>query len=153
MKAARKVEVASESGIGSNLVAILWRFSKLPKLTVILGAILVVLGAAAYVGTGMTSWTALIPSIAGIPFLLLGLVALKDSLRKHAMHLAALLAVVACAGTARGLAGTMRLVMGQPVERPIAQVVQAMMSVLCALFVILCIRSFIQARRKTPPAA
>ena len=70
----------------------------MPRLTIIFGPLLILLGAGGYFGTGQTSVTALIPAFFGVPFLLLGLVALKDGLRKHAMHAASLLALLGVIG-------------------------------------------------------
>lgn len=52
-----------------------------------------------------------------------------------------------CVGTVRGLAKLPRLVTGGEVERPTAVAIQSAMSVLCGVFVLLCVRSFIKARR------
>ena len=58
-----------------------------------------VLGLAGFYGTGATHYTALIPAGFGALFLVLGLLALKASLRKHAMHVAAMLGLLGCAFT------------------------------------------------------
>ena len=47
---------------------------------------LIGLGLGGYFGTGMNSWTALIPAFFGIAIALLGALALKDAYRMHAMH-------------------------------------------------------------------
>lgn len=49
----------------------------MPRLTLILGAILVVLGVISYIATAFASWTALIPAILGVVLFALGLLALK----------------------------------------------------------------------------
>ena len=74
------------------------------RLTFVFATLLIVLGLVAYFGlSGDTkSVTALIPAFAGVLFALVGVVALKPGLRKHAMHASMLLAVLGIAGTFRG---------------------------------------------------
>ena len=60
----------------------------MPKITIGLGILLILLGLGGYFGTDAKSFTALIPAFVGVPLLLLGCLALKDNLRKHAMHAA-----------------------------------------------------------------
>ena len=57
------------------------------KITIGLGLVLIALGLGSYFGTGQASVTALIPAFFGLPLLLLGLVALKERMRKNAMHM------------------------------------------------------------------
>jgi hypothetical protein len=113
----------------------------------VFGLALVVLGVAGYFGTGRQSATALIPAYAGVLFLILGGIARVPGARKHAMHAAAALAVLGVFGTVGGLVKFFRMLGGADVERPAAVRSQAVMCVLCVVFVILCVRSFIAARR------
>jgi uncharacterized membrane protein len=73
--------------------------------TRLVGLILAVLGIVSYVGTGRTSVTALIPAFFGVVFLVLAYVARNEAARKHAMHVAMLVALVGIAGTASRLLG------------------------------------------------
>ena len=66
----------------------------MPKISLVVGILLVVQGVGFYVGTSSRSITALIPAFVGLPILVLGIVALKESARKHAMHVAAALAML-----------------------------------------------------------
>ncbi len=111
------------------------------------GLILIVLGLAAYFGLGRESVTALIPTFFGVPVLVLGLLAGRDTLRRHVMHGAAALGVVAFLGTASGLVKGVRAIGGADLARPEAVAVQSAMALLSAAFVTLCVRSFIHARR------
>jgi hypothetical protein len=120
----------------------------MPKITIIYAAILILLGVGAYVLSGGASVTALIPSFFGAIFLVLGLLALKESLLKHAMHGASVLALLAMGGTVGGFFKVFTLITGGDVARPQAVVVQAIMFVLTTAFLALCIRSFIEARRR-----
>jgi hypothetical protein len=117
------------------------------KITIGFAVLLIILGIAGFVATGSIHYTALIPTWAGIVFLLLGVMAMKDNLRKHAMHFAAMLAVIGFAATAKGIVGVGRYLSGGDVARPAAAVTQAIMALLCLGFVALCVRSFVATRR------
>ncbi len=117
------------------------------KITIGLGLVLIALGIGSYLGTGRASVTALIPAFFGVPLLLLGLLALKESMRKHAMHIAAVMGLLGFGGTVGGLMKLPVLLTGGEVERPAAVAVQAAMAIACLVFVLLCVRSFIKVRR------
>jgi hypothetical protein len=119
----------------------------MPKITIALGVILIGLGAGAYFATGRSSVTALIPAFAGVPFVLLGVWAMKPPWRKLAMHIAALLGVLGFAGTVSGLMKLPALLRGDDLPRPAAVGIQSAMAILCLVYVVLCIMSFIKARR------
>jgi hypothetical protein len=115
--------------------------------TIIFGAMLIALGVLGYVGSGAASVTALIPAFFGAVLAVLGWVGRHERYRKHVMHAAAAVGVVGFLGSARGLAGLMAVLSGGPVERPAAVVAQSVMAVLMAVFVGLCVKSFVDARR------
>ena len=117
----------------------------MPRIIFVFSAIFVVLGVGAYLGTGSDSWTALIPAIFGLLLALAGGFSLKSL--KHGGHVAALLGVLGFLGTAKGLITLPALFAGAPVERPAAVITQAIMAVLCIVFIALCVKSFIDARR------
>lgn len=106
------------------------------------GAILTLLGLGGYFLTGTSSVTALIPAVFGFLLLLLGFLARSEAARRHAMHAAAVVALVGCAGA------LFSLVRSPTGLRPtIAVFSQAAMVVLTAVFLVLCVRSFGAARR------
>ena len=117
------------------------------RVTIGFGVVLIALGVVGYIGTGAVSITALIPAIFGAVLAILGWLALTDRFRRHAMHLAAAIALVGFLGAVPGLIGLMDLVSGAEVQRPAAVMSQSIMAILMAVFVGLCVRSFIQARR------
>lgn len=122
----------------------------MPSVAIFAGAVLVVLGLAGFWATGSAHPTALIPSAFGLVIGILGLAARfgGSSVRKHTMHLAAAVALLGLFGTMRGLVGLFSLVIGGTVARPAAVVCQAIMALICALFIVLATRSFIQTRRR-----
>ena len=117
------------------------------RTTMIFGITLVALGVVGYVATDAVSMTALIPAFFGVVLLVAGWLALNEQRRKHAMHAAAMVGVVGFLGAARGLGGLFTLLSGGEVPRPAAVVSQSLMAALMAVFVALCVKSFIDARR------
>ena len=117
------------------------------KITIGFGLVLIALGLGSYFGTGQASLTAMIPAFAGLPLLLLGLVALNERMRKTAMHVAVALGLLGFAGTVGGLMKLPVLLTGGELEKPAAVGGKAAMAVVCLAFVVLCIWSFIKARR------
>ena len=116
--------------------------------TIAFGVAFIILGLAGYFGTDRVSATALIPAAFGIAFCILGALARDPGKRRHSMHAAALLGLLAVLGAGRGLIKILPLLSGEPVERPNAVIAQALMAVLGLIFVALCIKSFIDARRQ-----
>jgi len=117
------------------------------KLSIGLSVVLILLGLISYFGISSESVTALIPAFIGVPMLLLGFLALNEKYKKHAMHGAAVLMLIGFGGTISGLIKFFRMIGGEVFERPSAITVQAIMAVLCLIFLILAIKSFIDARR------
>lgn len=118
----------------------------MPYVTMALGSLLLLIGVGFYVGTGATSVTALIPAFLGIPIEIAGVAALREGWRKHAMHVAVLLALLGFLGSARGLLSLPALLSGVEVARPAAVVAQSLTAILCLFFVGLAVRSFVRAR-------
>ena len=138
----------------------------MPRLTLVFAAVLVVLGLVAYFGlqeAGDRSVTALIPAFFGVVFGILGLLATRPGLRKHAMHGAAVLTLLAMGGTGRALgqlpaalsASSPAPAATEPAEAATAEepvrtnavIIQSIMFGLSTAFLIACVGSFVQARR------
>lgn len=131
---------------------------------ILTGIICIAVGVIGYTGatpdpeTGKVSPTALIPAGIGGVLALLGMLALNDGLRKHAMHLAAMVALFGLLG------GFMPLIRQQSKGVPFDPLAPAarnglIMSVACLIFLVQCIQSFRAARKAreasavpTPPA-
>ncbi len=116
------------------------------RISILFGLLLIALGVGGFVGTGSEHRTALIPAGFGVVLALLGAVALKDSLRKHAMHLAVIVGLFGFIGGVYTLLKP--LLNGNSIEWSVADDCKAAMAVLCLIFVALCVNSFVQARRR-----
>jgi hypothetical protein len=121
--------------------------------TVVFGILLIALGLIGYFATDRVSWTALIPAIFGAVLLILGLLGYKEHLRKHVMHAAAMVALIGFIGALfRVVPHLPALVAGEHIEHGRAVLCSAIMAGLCGVFVALCVRSFIVARRNRAKA-
>lgn len=118
------------------------------KFSIVYGIILIILGLVSYFGISSESITALIPAFLGTPVLILGFLALNEKYLKHSMHATAILMLLGFGGTVGGLIKFFRMLGGEVFERPSAITIQAIMAVLCLIFLIFAIKSFIDARRK-----
>lgn len=122
------------------------------RTTLIFAVLLIANGLAGYllsaVGSdaGPASVTALIPAFFGIALFLTGLVAAKPSLRKHAMHVAALIGLLGFIGSAMRLPKSWASLSSESGGMPLAFMSQSLMALLCLIFLIACIRSFVSAR-------
>ena len=110
--------------------------------TIVFGLLLTLLGFLGYFLTGTSSITALIPAAFGIVLVALGFLARSEALRKHAMHAAAAVALL-------GMIGALIPLIRTPagVRPAMAVYSQVAMVILTGLFVAMCVRSFIAARK------
>jgi len=115
-------------------------------ITLLFALAYILLGLGGFVLTGSTHKTALIPCAFGVLFVLFGLLAFKEKLRKHVMHAAVLIALLAFLGTARALTHLPELFNGTA-EKPASIITQSLNAGFSILYIILAVRSFIQARR------
>ena len=83
------------------------------KLTIVVANILILMGVGGYIASDMVSMTALIPAFIGAPLEVLGWLALAESRRKHAMHGAAMVALLGFLGSVPGLLKVGSLLSGQ----------------------------------------
>jgi hypothetical protein len=119
------------------------------KLTVLFGIILIVLGFWGFFATGSIHPTALIPTYFGLVLGWSGILAhTKDAKRRMLwMHIAVTAGLLGFLG-----AGVMAVIEvnkahGGPLAHPEAVESQTAMAAICLVFVALCVRSFIAARR------
>ncbi len=130
----------------------------MPALSIVFGVLLLAVGVWGYWGGVLGLWeplgfaapaelsgTALIPAYVGAVLVVLGLLAFKERLLKHAMHAAALLGLLGFGAACARLVSS--LIRKGKVEG-IGGASLTAMTLLCAVFVALCVNSFIQVRRR-----
>lgn len=121
------------------------------KLTIVFGIVLIVLGVAVFVATGSHAPTALIPAYFGILLAILGLLAnTPDSRRRMLfMHIAVTIGLLGFVFPGWRAAGDLiGQAHGHAILRPVAMQEELAMAAICLVFVLLCVRSFIAARRQ-----
>ena len=121
------------------------------KLTIVFGTVLIVLGVAVFVATGSHAPTALIPAYFGILLVILGLLAnTPDSRRRMLfMHIAVTIGLLGFVFPGWRAAGDLvGQAHGHAILRPVAMQEELAMAAVCLVFVLLCVRSFIAARRQ-----
>lgn len=93
--------------------------------------------------------TALIPVYFGVVLDICGCLAMVVSFRKHAMHVAAVIALLGVLGTFDGVIGGIKWLAGTPPigDKKYAVISKLIMFGLCLILEALCVNSFIQARR------
>jgi hypothetical protein len=119
------------------------------KITIVTGVLLILLGLASYLYTGHQYPTSLIPSAFGILLVAFGSMAETPIQRRRmlAMHIAVTVGLLGFLATAAALVSVVQLIKGKLFPYPIAIEEKAAMSVLLLIYVLLCVRSFIVARR------
>jgi hypothetical protein len=133
----------------------------MPIVSIVCGGLLVALGAWAFNASELEGWrkaTALIPAVVGVLLVISGVIALKERYLKHAMHLAATVGLIGfLLAAGRFIPKAIRAGID---TSDVATLATGKMMLVCAVFVALCVNSFIQARRRRaaagqggPPAA
>jgi hypothetical protein len=119
------------------------------KLTIGFGILLILLGVFGFVATGSAHPTALIPGIIGLFFVLFGAMANSQDPKKRMlwMHISVTVALLVFLGTIPADIDTIRLSRGAFFAHPAAVEEKGALSLLCLIYVLFCVRSFIAARR------
>jgi hypothetical protein len=119
------------------------------KMTVAFGVLLILLGASSFILTGSEHPTALIPLWFGLVLCLAGVFANTENSKKRMlwMHIAVTVGLLGFIGSGVMAIKEYLAASGGPLAHPTAVAAQAAMCVLCGVFVGLCVRSFIAARR------
>lgn len=121
--------------------------------TLVISFLLILVGVGGYLmghpdpTTGHVGPTALIPAAVGVVLGVLGAVSFREKARKHAMHAAAMVGLLAAIGDAVQLVRTIFNTTSAPAVRQLKLLSMSATLVLCVVFLVLCIRSFIQARK------
>jgi hypothetical protein len=118
----------------------------MPTTAIWCGRLLVLVGIVGYVYglyISAASFTALIPAVFGVVLLALGYIARgSERLRKHLMHAAILVAMLGLIAAASRLA-----MKASEFTLSAASLSQVAMALICLVFIILAVRSFVAARR------
>lgn len=119
------------------------------KTTIALGVVLILLGILGFVTTGSQHPTALIPAAVGLVLSILGALSLtEDSKRRMLyMHIAVTIGLLGFLGTGWNIVHYFQMLNGRQFPHPIAVEEKAAMAAILLFFVLICIRSFIAARR------
>jgi fucose 4-O-acetylase-like acetyltransferase len=119
------------------------------KVSIVFGVILILLGAWGFIATGNQHPTALIPTYFGLALAWCGVFAMRKGGAQRAlwMHVAVTLGLVGFLGAGiMAIKETLAANAG-PLAHPAAVESQAAMAAICLIFVVLCVRSFIAARK------
>jgi hypothetical protein len=120
------------------------------KVTLVFAALLAALGLVGFLGTGSTHPTALIPTWIGIALGIFGFLAISpnESRRKLFMHVNVTIGLLGfLGGAAEAVRGYVHATSAGVEPDMIALASKATMAGLLLIYVILCVRSFIAARR------
>jgi hypothetical protein len=119
------------------------------KVTLVFAVALIALGLVGYIGTGSAHPTALIPAVLGVLLGIFGALAISpnEGRRKLFMHINVTLGLLGFLGTIMGLVQWFQMLAGATVKNPPATESKAAMALICIIYVALCVRSFIAARR------
>jgi len=116
------------------------------KVTLIFAVLLIILGLGFYLGTGSKAPTALIPTWFGVALCVFGVLAISpnEGRRKLFMHINVTIGLIGFLAVAGRVISV--LASGRTPDQ-IALIAQLLMAGLLLIYVILCVRSFIAARR------
>jgi hypothetical protein len=119
------------------------------KVTLGFAVVFIALGLIGFIGTGSVHYTALIPAALGVLLGIFGALALSPDAgrRKLFMHINVTLGLLGFLGTIMGLIQWFQMLGGAVVKNPPATESKAAMALLCLIYVALCVRSFIAARK------
>lgn len=119
--------------------------NRMPAISMVFGVLLDVAGVVAFVATGSEHKTALLPCVFGIVIFICGLVAMKPNLLKHAMHVAAVFALL---GFLAGAGRSIVVLAASGFEGNGLKIASTgSLTILCGLYLACCVKSFIEARK------
>lgn len=119
------------------------------KISIVFAVLLILLGAIGFVGTGSAHPTALIPAGFGLLLAIFGWLAMSPDAgkRKLYMHINVTIGLIGFVATVKGLVTFLTTNFGTLSANPPATQSKAVMALLTLIYVALCVRSFIVARR------
>ena len=107
--------------------------------TILFGLLLVAIGLGGYYFADAKQPMALIPAVLGIAMFVCGVVAAQSAMRRLAMHVAAVIGMI-------GFVGPMVTIFND-ITNTAEVLAKGLTSALCLMFVMMCINSFLEARR------
>jgi hypothetical protein len=119
------------------------------KVTLVFAVLFIALGLVGFIGTGSVHYTALIPAALGLLLGIFGALSFSPDAgrRKLFMHINVTLGLLGFLGTIMGLVQWFQMLGGATLKNPPATESKAIMALLCLIYVALCVRSFIAARK------
>ena len=119
------------------------------KVTLVFAVLFIGLGLVGFIGTGSQHPTALIPAVLGLLLGIFGALSFTPNAgrRKLFMHINVTLGLLGFLGTVMGLIQWFQMLAGATLKNPPATESKAVMALLCIIYVALCVRSFIAARK------
>jgi len=119
----------------------------MPLVTLLVGALLLLVGIFGFAASQSHALHALVPAALGALLIVCAAVARNEKARKHAMHVAVVLGLVGFLGGVPGLFHVPALLAGTSTLPPVAVASRSATAILCLAYVVVAVRSFIQARR------
>ena len=118
------------------------------KLTIGFGVLLVLIAVIGFVATGSAHPTALIPAAFGVLFIIFGLLANTPDAKKRMlwMHVSVTVGLIGFLSTIMADVQAIKMSHGTVYPHPAAVLEKAAMSLACLIYVLFCVRSFINAR-------
>ena len=114
----------------------------MPKLTIIVGSLLILEGILFYFGTGMSSFTSLIPSFFGLPLVLVGYMAQIQPEKNHFwMHIAVSFGLLTFLGGGMAIKGVIDS------DFSASTLAQLIMLAVGGIYTYSCVQSFIHTRK------
>jgi hypothetical protein len=130
------------------------------KVTLLFAAMLIALGWAGYAGSGSQHPTALIPAWFGVALAVFGALAMSRSEKRRMlfMHISVTIGLLGfVGGTVEAIRGAVKATDASRLAEANylipAEMSKELLACLMLMYVLLCVRSFISARRKTPQSA
>ncbi|WP_263409554.1 hypothetical protein [Terriglobus tenax] len=116
------------------------------NITIRFGFLLILVGVIFFVLTGHTAVTSLIPAFFGVALLVLGFAARTENTKQRmmVMHVAVTIGLL---GFLFPAIRALKAYLAGPILRPLAVREEVLMAVICFIYTLLCVRSFIAARR------
>ena len=114
------------------------------KVGIVTGIILIGIALLGYFGSGMESWTALIPSLFGLPILAASMIARLPEKLKLGMHIASVFGLL---GLIAPLGRIIPSMTKGTFTFNLAGFALLSMAVICGTFLFLCVKYFIDVRR------